>query len=131
MLGIFGHVRSTPPNAGDIARRAASLEQRLKRVGKRAPVAEEDGLGEAVAAALSGIAERFRGGASSIGEETTNLGNEAVKLGNAAWRRVAKEVESPRRSAGLPRCHSDRQRPVRRGICHRRRYCRHGGLRLG
>jgi ElaB/YqjD/DUF883 family membrane-anchored ribosome-binding protein len=93
MLGISDHARSTPPNAGDIARRVASLEQRLKRIGKREPVAEQDSLGEAVAAALSGIAERFRGSASSIGDGTTNLSNEAVKLGNDAWRRVAKEVE--------------------------------------
>jgi ElaB/YqjD/DUF883 family membrane-anchored ribosome-binding protein len=93
MLGIFDHARTTSPNVGDIARRVASLEERLKRAGKREPVVEQDSVGEAVAAALSGIAERFRGGASSIGEETTNLGNEAIKLGSDAWRRVAKEVE--------------------------------------
>jgi ElaB/YqjD/DUF883 family membrane-anchored ribosome-binding protein len=93
MLGVFDHARMTPPNAADITRRIAAIEDRLKRAGKRVAVGEADRVGEAVAAVLGGIAERFRSGAGSIGEETANLGNEAVKLGNDAWRRVAREVE--------------------------------------
>ena len=93
MLGVFDHARTPPLNAADITRRIAALEGRLKSAGRRVPVAEIDSVGEAVAAALGGIAERFRSGAGSIGEETANLGNEAVKRGNDAWRRVAREVE--------------------------------------
>jgi ElaB/YqjD/DUF883 family membrane-anchored ribosome-binding protein len=93
MLGVFDHARTMPPNAADITRRIATLEGRLKRIGRRVPVADMDNVGEAVAAALGGIAERFRSSAGSIGEETANLGNEAVKLGSDAWRRVAREVE--------------------------------------
>ena len=100
MLGIFDHARMTSSNAADITRRIAAIEDRLKRAGKRVPVAEADRVGEAVAAALGGIAERFRSGAGSIGEESASLGNEAVRLGNEAvrlgndaWRRVAREAE--------------------------------------
>jgi len=93
MLGVCDHARTMPPNAADITRRIATLEGRLKRIGRRVPVADMDNVGEAVAAALGGIAERFRSSAGSIGEETANLGNEAVKLGSDAWRRVAREVE--------------------------------------
>jgi ElaB/YqjD/DUF883 family membrane-anchored ribosome-binding protein len=93
MFGVFEHARMTPPNAADITRRIAAIEDRLKRAGKRVPVADPDSVGEAVAAALGGIAERFRSGAGSIGEETANLGDEALQLGNDAWRRVAREVE--------------------------------------
>ena len=49
---------------------------------------------------MSGVAERFRGGASSFGDEAakirseaTKFGNEAAKLGNDAMRRLANEVE--------------------------------------
>ena len=50
-------------------------------------------VAENIASALSGIADRFRGGANSMGDEAVKLGNEAAKLGNDALRRLSKEVE--------------------------------------
>ena len=93
MLGRSNYARTISPNANDVARRVRSLEERLKRVGNRAPGAEQDSVGDAIASALSGIADRFRGGANSISEEAANFGSEAAKLGNDAWRRLSKEVE--------------------------------------
>ena len=52
-----------------------------------------DHVGETVAAVLSGIADRFRGGANSMGDEAAKIGSEAAKLGNDALRRLSKEVE--------------------------------------
>jgi ElaB/YqjD/DUF883 family membrane-anchored ribosome-binding protein len=93
MFGRSNYARATSPDAGDMARRVRALEERLKRVGNREPVAEQDSVGETIASALSGIADRFRGGANSMGDEAANLGSEVAKLGNDAWRRLSKEVE--------------------------------------
>ena len=71
----------------------AAERMMLRRTPNGEPGVPPGVVGEAVAAALGGIAERFRSGAGSIGEETANLGNEAVKLGNDAWRRVARDAE--------------------------------------
>ena len=46
-----------------------------------------------VAAVLSSIADRFRGGANSLGDEAAKIGSEAAKLGNDALHRLSKEVE--------------------------------------
>jgi ElaB/YqjD/DUF883 family membrane-anchored ribosome-binding protein len=48
---------------------------------------------ETVAAALSSMADRFRGGANLMGDEAAKIGSEAAKLGNDALRRLSKEVE--------------------------------------
>ena len=50
-------------------------------------------VGETVAAVLSSIADRFRGGANSLGDEAAKIGSEAAKLGNDALHRLSKEVE--------------------------------------
>ena len=52
-----------------------------------------DHVGETVAVVLSSIADRFRGGANSMGDEAAKIGSEAAKLGNDALRRLSKEVE--------------------------------------
>jgi ElaB/YqjD/DUF883 family membrane-anchored ribosome-binding protein len=82
--------------SGKIERRLRSVEQRLERVGGRASssaLQTADHVGETVAAALSSIAERFRGGANSMSDEATKFGSEAAKLGNHALHRLSKEVE--------------------------------------
>jgi len=77
------------PNVRDIERRLRSLEQQLERVGDRtsgstAEIAER--VGAAIAPVLSSIADQFRGGAHSMGDE-------AAKLGNDALRRLSNEIE--------------------------------------
>jgi hypothetical protein len=65
MLGQLGRSRAMSANVGEIERRLRLVEQRLERVGGRASagaVQTTDHVGETVAAALSSIADRFRGG---------------------------------------------------------------------
>ena len=96
MLGQFGHSRAMSANVGEIERRLRSVEQRLERVGGRASASTlqmADHVGETVAAALSSIADRFRGGANSVSDEAAKIGSETAKLGNGLLRRLSKEVE--------------------------------------
>jgi ElaB/YqjD/DUF883 family membrane-anchored ribosome-binding protein len=84
------------PNVREIERRLRLLEKQLERVGdstsaSAAEVAER--AGAVMAPVLNRIADRIRGGAHSISDETTNLGNEVAKLGNNALRRLSNEVE--------------------------------------
>lgn len=85
---MFGrHQRSSAPSsARDISRRLQSLELRLERAGtqgaSRAAVTS-DHLTDAVAAALSSLAGRFRG----------VFGGDAAKIGDDVMHRLSKEVE--------------------------------------
>ena len=77
-------------NLRDLDRRLRSLESHLQRIGNRTSAnaaLAADGIGEAVASALSSLAERFRGNA-------TYVGNEAARVGNNALRRLSGEVEN-------------------------------------
>ena len=81
MLGQSGHSRAMSANVGEIERRLRSVEQRLERVGGRASsstLQTADHVGETVAAALSSIADRFRGGANSMSDEAAKFGSEAA-----------------------------------------------------
>jgi ElaB/YqjD/DUF883 family membrane-anchored ribosome-binding protein len=89
MLGLS---RSSRANGSEVERRLRLLEQRLERAGTRTRAAVPDQIGETVAVVLNGIAERFRGGASSMSDEASKFGGEAAKLGNDALRRLSKEV---------------------------------------
>ncbi len=96
MLGQSGYSRPRSANAGEIERRLRSVEQRLERVGGRASASTTqtaDHVGETIASALSGIADRFRGGTNSMSDEAAKFGSEAAKLGNNALHRLSKEVE--------------------------------------
>jgi ElaB/YqjD/DUF883 family membrane-anchored ribosome-binding protein len=77
-------------NLREIDGRLRALEGRLQRIGSRtstnAALAAE-GIGEAVASALSSMADRFRGNG-------TFVGSEAAKFGNEALRRLSDEVEN-------------------------------------
>jgi ElaB/YqjD/DUF883 family membrane-anchored ribosome-binding protein len=52
-----------------------------------------DHAGETIASALSSMADQFREGANSMGEEATKVDPDAAQLGNDALRRLSKEVE--------------------------------------
>src|SRR5258707_15347014 len=94
MLGLS---RSSRANGSEVERRLRLLEQRLDRAGTRnsTRAAAPDQIGETVAVVLNGIAERFRGGARSMRDETTKFGGGAAKLGNEAPRRLSKEIGGP------------------------------------
>ena len=59
----------------------------------RSPRHTADEIGETIASALSGVAERFHGGADAMGDEAAEVGSEAAKLGTDALRSLSKEVE--------------------------------------
>jgi ElaB/YqjD/DUF883 family membrane-anchored ribosome-binding protein len=111
MFRQSGYSRAISADIGEIDRRLRALERTLERVGGRVSAGAgqaADRVGESVAAALGNIAERFRNGAGSMGDEAAKFGseaarfgakygNEAFKLGtrygNDAVRRLADEVE--------------------------------------
>src|SRR5262249_53721854 len=89
MLGQPGYSRTMLPNVREVERRLRSLEQQLERVGDRtsASTAEVvERVGAAIAPVLNDIADRFCGGAHSMGDE-------AAKLGSDPLRRPSKEGE--------------------------------------
>jgi ElaB/YqjD/DUF883 family membrane-anchored ribosome-binding protein len=96
MLSQSGYSRARSANVGEIERRLRSVEQRLDRVGGRASASAmqtADHVGETLSSALSGIADRFCGGANSMSYEAAKFGSDAAKLGSDALHRLSKEVE--------------------------------------
>ncbi len=88
--------RAISADIGEIERRLRSLEARLERVGSRtsANAAQAaDRAGEMIASVLNNAADRFRGGAHSVGDEAARLGGQAARLGSDALRRLSDEVE--------------------------------------
>ena len=103
MFGQSGYSRTMSANVREIERRLRSMEKRLERVSVRtsaSAVETTDHVGETVAAVLSSIADRFRGGANSMGDEAAKIGSG----GSEAWQRclapLSKEVEH------RPTCHA-------------------------
>ncbi len=92
--------RQSLSDISDIQRRMMALEKRLERLGRdtvghaSARLSNAtDGIGETVAAVLGQIADQFRGGTKSMGDEAAKFGLEAAKIGNQAVRKLASEVE--------------------------------------
>ena len=80
--------------AGEIERRLRALEKRLNVVGARASTNARDtaeNLGDAIASALTGWADRFRQ-ASTVGDQSAALGRDAARLGTVAVNRIADET---------------------------------------
>ena len=81
--------------AGEIERRLQALEKRFNIAGARAPTNARDtaeNLGDAIASALTGWADRFRQGASTVGDQSAALGRDAARLGTQAMNRIADET---------------------------------------
>jgi ElaB/YqjD/DUF883 family membrane-anchored ribosome-binding protein len=81
--------------AGEIERRLRALEKRLNIAGARASTSARDtaeNLGDAIASALTGWADRFRQGASTVGDQSSALGRDAARLGTVAINRIADET---------------------------------------
>ena len=95
MLGSSRYTRAISAQAGEIEQRLQALEKRLENVGTRASTNARDtaeNLGDAIASALSGWADRFRQGASTVGDQSAALGKDAAKLGTVALNRIADET---------------------------------------
>ena len=95
MLGSSRYTRAISAQAGEIEQRLQALEKRLENVGTRASTNAQDtaeNLGDAIASALSGWADRFRQGASTVGDQSAALGKDATKLGTVALNRIADET---------------------------------------
>ena len=101
MSGSSRYSRAISAEVGDIERRLRSLEKSLEKIGARASTnAREtaEGFGDAIASALLGWSDRFRHGASSLGDQSAAvgaaMGKDAAKLGGIALRRVSDETEA-------------------------------------
>jgi ElaB/YqjD/DUF883 family membrane-anchored ribosome-binding protein len=88
--------RSMSISTDEIEKRLRLLERRLDRaIGRTSASAVEtaDHVRDAIASALASVADRFRGGANTMGGEAAKIGSEAAKFGSEAMRRLSKEVE--------------------------------------
>ncbi len=91
-------------NISALEGRLHALEGQIDKLGRSAGrrasanvAAAGDHIGDAIAAAVTEIVERFRSGRRLAGDEAVRFGNEAAKfgakVGNDALERVASEVE--------------------------------------
>jgi ElaB/YqjD/DUF883 family membrane-anchored ribosome-binding protein len=96
MAGSSRYTRALSSEVGEIERRLRILERSIEKLGARASSNARDtadGLGEAVASALSSWVERFRQSASSLGDESAALGKDAARYGTAALNKISNETE--------------------------------------
>jgi len=96
MFPRSGYSRAISAEFGEIDQRLRALERQLERVGGRSAASAAqaaEGVGETIASALNGMAERLRGGANSMRDEAAKIGSEAAKLGNDSLRRLSNQVE--------------------------------------
>jgi hypothetical protein len=87
--------QSISAEAGEIGQRLEALERRLNIAAERASTNVRDtseSLGDAVASALSGWADRFREGTRTAGSQSAALGRDAAKFGTVAMNRIADET---------------------------------------
>jgi ElaB/YqjD/DUF883 family membrane-anchored ribosome-binding protein len=96
MTASSRYTRAISSEVGDIERRLRILQNGYDKLRERSSATARDsteGLGEAVASALSSWAERFRQGATSLGDQSAVLGKDAARYGSAALTQVSKETE--------------------------------------
>jgi ElaB/YqjD/DUF883 family membrane-anchored ribosome-binding protein len=100
MFRQFPNLRVSAADIADIERRMHMLERSVQRfAGRTAASATQatDHVGDALAAALSDVMDRFRGSARSVGDEASRFGHEAARvgarLGGTALRKISDEVE--------------------------------------
>jgi len=88
---MLGSSRFGQSEGGGIERRLQALESRLNTTSTNARDSVEN-LGDAIASALTGWADRFRQGANTAGDQSAALGRGAAKLGTVAVNRIADET---------------------------------------
>src|SRR5580704_4246488 len=87
MTASSRYTRAISSEVGDIERRLRILQNGIEKLGTRASSNARDtadGLGEAVASALSSWADRFRQGTDSLSEQSAAFGKDAARYGTAA-----------------------------------------------
>jgi hypothetical protein len=88
----FGQLTSA--QTGEIERRLQALEKRLNEIGARASTNSRDIVGDlsdVIASALSSWADRFRQGASTVGDQSAAFSKDAARLGTMAIDRIGDE----------------------------------------
>jgi uncharacterized protein YjbJ (UPF0337 family) len=96
MTASSRYTRAISSEVGDIERRLRILQNGIEKLGTRASSNARDtadGLGEAVASALSSWADRFRQGTNSLSEQSAAFGKDATRYGTAALSQISKETE--------------------------------------
>ena len=122
MSGSSRFSELTSAQAGEIERRLHALEKRMNEIGARASTNSRDiagDLGDVIASALSGWADRFRQGASTVGDQSAALGKDAARLGAIALDRIedesrhtaSKQIKTQPRYSGGATLHSSEQLP--------------------
>ena len=94
MLGSSRFSQLTSAQTAEIERRLHALEKRSNEIGARASTNSRDiagDLGDVIASALSSWAERFRQGASTVGDQSAAFGKDAARLGTMAIDRIGDE----------------------------------------
>jgi ElaB/YqjD/DUF883 family membrane-anchored ribosome-binding protein len=95
MLTSLRDGRAISAEAGEIGRRLQALEKSLEKLGARASTTGRDtaeNVGDVIASALSGWADRFRQGTSTVGGQSAALGKDAAKLGAVALNRITDQT---------------------------------------
>ena len=96
MTGSSPYARAISSEVGHIERRLQALQRGLDKLGTRASSNARDAAGdlsEAVSSALSNWADRFRQGASSLGEQSAPFFKDATRYGTSAVSQILKETE--------------------------------------
>jgi ElaB/YqjD/DUF883 family membrane-anchored ribosome-binding protein len=103
MLGRSLNNVFTADDYAEVERRLQTLEKRLDRLASKAGRATSefssavgeatDQIGDVLVSALAEMAQRFRGGTRSVGDEAARMARRASKLGHGALDRVTTEVE--------------------------------------
>jgi ElaB/YqjD/DUF883 family membrane-anchored ribosome-binding protein len=88
----FGQLASA--QAVEIERRLHALEKKFNEIGARASTNSRDiagDLGDVIASALSGWAERFRQRASKVGDQSAALCKDAARFGTMAIDQIGEQ----------------------------------------
>jgi ElaB/YqjD/DUF883 family membrane-anchored ribosome-binding protein len=96
MSGAQRYSRAISAEVGEIERRLRALERTLERAGGAASAnvkATAESLGDTVASALFGWADRFRQSANVVGDQSTAIGKDAAKLGRNTLNEVSARTE--------------------------------------
>jgi ElaB/YqjD/DUF883 family membrane-anchored ribosome-binding protein len=96
MTASSRYTRAISSEVGDIERRLRTLQNGLEKLRARSTANARDtadSLGDALSSGLLGWSERFRQGASTLGDQSAALGKDAARYGAAALSQISKETE--------------------------------------
>ena len=96
MTASSRYTRAISSEVVDIERRLQTLQNGLEKLRARSTANARDtadSLGDALSSALLGWSERFRQGASTLGDQSAALGKDAARYEAAALSQISKETE--------------------------------------